>query len=423
MADHVRRNSTSFPTTGWSAVRRAGQEGSRGPREALGELLTRYLPALRAHLVHKKALPRDQIDDVLQAFVADKILEHNLLAAADRRQGKFRTLLLTALDRYIISHRRLENAQKRSAERAVSLDDGRDVELASDEATPSHALDAAWACRVLEEAVHRMRRECRAAGRDDLWGVFETRVVEPALHGGKPLPYQQLVHQYRLSTYRQASNLVITGKRMFVRILRAVVSEYTPEEQINAEIDELRDALSRAGSQGTFRELLSGTLQPCQGDPASAAAMLSCDVQQRALWQADELAAILRHQLAAPLEADLYLSSPNAARWHQQFLPRVGSKFGSIADIFRCPQPPLELLIALRDFANDAHGAPDWPLPEEVATVLWLAAIAVALLRCRERITDLTDAKLRQGFQWAFDQPWLTEDLRSLFHHAVVLLS
>ncbi len=38
-----------FPTTAWSLVARAGKEDARQRREALGQLLVRYLPALQAH--------------------------------------------------------------------------------------------------------------------------------------------------------------------------------------------------------------------------------------------------------------------------------------------------------------------------------------------------------------------------------------
>ena len=58
------------------------------------------------------------------------------------------------------------------------------------------------------------------------------------------MPYQELVARYRLSTPRQASNVLNTGKRMFARILRFVVCEYTPEHEVDAEIQELKLALS-----------------------------------------------------------------------------------------------------------------------------------------------------------------------------------
>ncbi len=243
MSDDSQENLEVFPETGWPLVRRAGQEGGPGQLEALEELLRRYLPALRARLVQKKTIPRDQIDDLLQGFVTDKILQRDLLARADRQRGKFRTLLLTALDRYIVSRRRYERAQKRAAEHAVSLDTAKHGHLAVDEETPSDSFDIAWARRVLEEAVRRMRSECEASGRADIWGVFEARLLAPA-GGGKPMPYAQLVARYGLSTPRQASNVLHSGKRMFARILRSIVGEYTPAAEVQDEIQDLQQVLS-----------------------------------------------------------------------------------------------------------------------------------------------------------------------------------
>ena len=76
-----------------------------GRREALGVLLRRYVPALRAHLVVQKRVPRDAAADLIQGFVCDKVVEQGLLAGADRCKGKFRSFLRTALDRAGIATR------------------------------------------------------------------------------------------------------------------------------------------------------------------------------------------------------------------------------------------------------------------------------------------------------------------------------
>ena len=69
----------------------------------MGQLLSRYLPALRSHLIHSKRLQGADADDVLQDFVAGKILERDLIAKANQELGKFRTFLLTALDRFLLN--------------------------------------------------------------------------------------------------------------------------------------------------------------------------------------------------------------------------------------------------------------------------------------------------------------------------------
>src|SRR4051812_20544046 len=86
-----------FPTTHWSVVRTAAGNSEGPSHRALGELLTRYLPALKAHLCIGRHLAGDEADDLLQGFVASKVLEQELFAGADSQRGRLRTFLLNVL--------------------------------------------------------------------------------------------------------------------------------------------------------------------------------------------------------------------------------------------------------------------------------------------------------------------------------------
>lgn len=234
-----------FPTTHWSLVARAGQDSTETKRQALGELLTRYLPALRAHLIHGKRLSPDNADDLLQEFVAAKLLEKELLGRADAELGKFRTFLLTALDRFLIDRFREENARKRSP------GEGR-LQVLGDAAgqlpanSPSDAFDLAWARNVIDQTVQLMRAECETSERPEIWGVFECRLLNPMLHATEPIEYEELVTRFGLQSPSQASNLLMTAKRMFARVLRSVVGEYARESaEIDTEIRELMEVLAR----------------------------------------------------------------------------------------------------------------------------------------------------------------------------------
>jgi RNA polymerase sigma-70 factor (ECF subfamily) len=247
VSDGSDRNSPGFPTTQWSLVARAGGEDAAGPREALSELLPRYLPALRAHLASKYRRAASQIDDLLQGFVSEKILERDLLQSADRERGRFRSLLLKSLERYVVSVWRHQSAKKRSAESQVSLEATGGEHLATTPATAPSAFDVAWAKEMLAETLRRMEQECQATGRTDVWGVFEARLVAPILRDEPVVGYDELVEKYKLATPRRATNTLITGKRLFVRTLRAVVGEYTPDDEIEAEIAGLQEILSLGG--------------------------------------------------------------------------------------------------------------------------------------------------------------------------------
>jgi DNA-directed RNA polymerase specialized sigma24 family protein len=235
-----------FPTTHWSLVARVGHDAAEARREALGELLVRYLPALGAHLVHGKRLSPADADDLLQDFVATKIIERELIGRADAQLGKFRTFLLTALDRFLIDRIREQAAQKRSpaADRLRPLGDQADQLQAEEHCD---AFDLAWARNVIAETVRLMRAECEASSRMDVWGVFECRLLGPLLNSAEPVEYDELVAKLGLQSPSQASNLLITAKRMFARLMRAVVGEYAlgPAE-IESEIGELMEILGRA---------------------------------------------------------------------------------------------------------------------------------------------------------------------------------
>jgi DNA-directed RNA polymerase specialized sigma24 family protein len=226
---------TLFPNTNWSMVARAGHVRSSVRRRTLEALLRQYLPALRAYLVARWRGPNpDRIDDVLQGFLAGKVLEQQILRRADQARGRFRTFLLTALDRYLVDEFRKDSAAKRSPGEAVaSLGSVAEADHPPQEA--ADLFDLEWARQAVSLALGRMRRECEAGGRAPVWAVFEARVVACAFDGAEPMPYAQLVQRFGFASPEQAANVLITGKRMFARNLREVVGEYAEDDADAAE--------------------------------------------------------------------------------------------------------------------------------------------------------------------------------------------
>lgn len=236
------RSDRCFPTTHWSLVASAGQPTSDAQRTALGELVRRYAPALRAHLIIRKRVRPQDADDLVQAFLAAKVVEQRLVGRAERARGKFRTFLLTALDRFVVNQLQFEGTRKRSAA-TVELREELDADAAAD---PSAAFDAAWAREVIAQAMRRVRDRYQSGGREDIWTIFEARVIAPMLDHAQPVPYDQLVRRLGLRSPDEAWNLLATAKRAFASELRAVVGEYEKDEhRIEEEIAELRAALAQ----------------------------------------------------------------------------------------------------------------------------------------------------------------------------------
>ena len=226
-------------------VDRARQTDDGARHEALCQFLNRYLPALRAHLVMEKRMPPDRADDLLQGFVADKIIEQNLLDHAQEGRGKFRSFLLVTLNNYLISQHRSESAAKRSPTAGIA-DLGELAQQVAGGHDPAHSFNVAWAREVIAEALRRMQSECAQSKRGDLWTIFQGRVVRPAFEGEEPVGYEKLVSELGLAAPLEACRLLTTAKRMFSRNLRAVASEYAGNDgDTDAEIDDLRQIVAQ----------------------------------------------------------------------------------------------------------------------------------------------------------------------------------
>jgi RNA polymerase sigma-70 factor (ECF subfamily) len=237
MADRVPHK---FPSTRWTTVRRAGEKGSGS--EALRQLLVRYLGPLRTHLVAEKRLSAEQAEDLLHGFIADKVLERQILAAATPQKGRFRTFLLTALGRYVSDQLRSDRRRIRLGGQVGSAES---QSVADSNPGPSGAFDLSWARQVLANAASLMQQECEAGRRIDIWGVFVGRILSPTLEGAEPVSYDLLTQQFGLASVDAAANLLTTAKRMFARSLRGVVGEYMEEDEIEGEIADLRAILAR----------------------------------------------------------------------------------------------------------------------------------------------------------------------------------
>ena len=229
----------SFPTTHWSQIELAGHQDPSVRTGALQRLLRQYIRPMQLHLGARAGMDAESAEDVVQEFLLNKVLRLGLFARAEQGKGRFRTYLLTSLDRFACNA-----ARDRRARECTSLEDISEPLDSAPEA--SRVFDTAWAREVIERATRRMREDCQRRGRDDVWAVFECRLIAPALEGDKPVVYEQLIARLHLDSTSDGSNLLVTAKRAFARALRSVVGEYEKEPtEIDREIAELRAALSR----------------------------------------------------------------------------------------------------------------------------------------------------------------------------------
>src|SRR5438045_2904635 len=126
-----------------------------------------------------------------------------------------------------------------------------------------------------------------------------------------------------------------------------------------------------------------------RAEPRRLAYLLDLTEAMTQPWRAQELSAILEHQLSAPMESDL--SSEAASDKGSAQCVHLGT-FGYL---FHHPAPPIELLRSVKDFAKANRNHPASALPNEIATLLYFTSIAVARTRCGRRITSLSEKEIR----------------------------
>jgi DNA-directed RNA polymerase specialized sigma24 family protein len=233
-----------FTTTHWSVVLAAGQSGTAQSAEALEALCRTYWFPLYA-FVCRRGYEEHEAQDLTQEFFA-RLLAKDYLRAVDRAKGKFRSFLLAALEHFLAKEWRRANAQKRGGGVSfVPLDDQStglgSVQVAAPGLSPEEFFDQQWAIAVLGQAVGKLQREYRAAGKD---AVFEELKIY--LTGQRrDASYAELA--VKLKTTEAAMKMAVSRMRQrYGELLRAeIASTVSSPGEVEEELRALFAALSR----------------------------------------------------------------------------------------------------------------------------------------------------------------------------------
>jgi len=423
MQKSSRPSQRSFPSTWWTLVGKALDEDTGG-RSALEELVSRYRRPLRLHLVRNRGFHEELADELLQGFITEKIIERYLLAHAKRDKGKFRSLLVRSLNNYAIDWLR-----HRKTEAVTGQPEAIDA-VAGEVGRPADAFDAVWARQLLEEVLAVMKADCEANRQPQVWGVFKCRLLAPVYEHSEPVEYEEVCRRFGFASPEQASNALMTAKRKFLRAFDKVAFAYRHDgEETSDVLRELVEILSRVGpldwqaSQKAYgREVAPDVPRRFIGSrPDAVAQMLGFDPDVESLWRPDELKDLLNHQLAQRLsELDLNLSrDEKRGVWSRASI----APLDTLGEAFNHPSPGVELLIAVKNYGRQRVHRPQATLPQEIASVVYFAAIATALARHGARISSSDDGLLRWGMQRVLENDWLTAPLRELFEDALSRLA
>lgn len=165
-----------FKTTRWSLIETARSDSARS-RAALEQLCADYRPPVLAY-VRTHGFSAADAEDITQEFFA-RFVERAWYTQADPERGRFRALLLTALQRFMSDYRSRACARKRGGgHHHVTLD-----EAAGRLATAPSAEDVfarTWLSTVLGRALRQLEAEWREVGKNTqferLIGLLDGRV-------------------------------------------------------------------------------------------------------------------------------------------------------------------------------------------------------------------------------------------------------
>ena len=98
---------SSFQTTHWSIIQAAKTDDLTRRQTIVGNLMATYWKPVYCYL-KRRGYDNETAKDLTQGFFCEIVFGRGLVRKADREKGRFRTFLLTALERYVISVRRHE---------------------------------------------------------------------------------------------------------------------------------------------------------------------------------------------------------------------------------------------------------------------------------------------------------------------------
>jgi RNA polymerase sigma factor (sigma-70 family) len=234
----------AFVTTHWSVVLTAGRKDTAAAQAALEKLCSAYWYPLYAY-VRRRGYSVEDAQDLTQEFFG-RVLERHWLAEADQFKGRFRTFLLTAMERFLANEWDKARALKRGGglkNIPIQLDSAETrygVEPA-DSHTPEQAFEYRWAVTLLQEVVKQLGAELRARGQGELFNALKGCL----LGDGSAQPYGQLAA--KLGMEEGAVKVAVHRLRQRYReLLRAeIANTVASPAEVEAEMHHLFNVLTR----------------------------------------------------------------------------------------------------------------------------------------------------------------------------------
>ncbi|HEX3658581.1 MAG TPA: sigma factor [Pirellulales bacterium] len=234
-----------FPTTAWSVIRAAQDHDGPEHLAAINRLMAAYWRPV-FYFLRARRYPLERAEDLTQDFFV-AFYERDWIRRADPERGRFRTLLLTILTRFLADQSDQRAPRQRVFDdRLVTIsvllgESDRNFEP-PDNRTPEEVFMHEWARSVIASVQQCLETWCSNRGRPDWYQIFcQLYLPSP---GSPHLSQQALAEQLRL-TRDQVRYGLEEVNRQFVELLRAeVAGQVGSDENLDTEIRELERLLT-----------------------------------------------------------------------------------------------------------------------------------------------------------------------------------
>jgi RNA polymerase sigma-70 factor (ECF subfamily) len=233
-----------FITTSWRDLRKIKSNDKELKRFIVGNLLGQYWKPVYCYIRHK-GYDNNVAKDLTQKFFHEIVLEGELAEKADESKGRFRTFLLRCLDHFLANEYQRRMARKRMPAGSLiqfSQFDADEAIIVDDTDSPEAAFHRAWVHQIIEEVLTRLEDGCLANGQKKHWEAFRRRILLPIMYD-EPVPsLHELCSELSIGDESRASNMIITVKRRFRRILADVLARHS-KNNCSLEIESLMEEL------------------------------------------------------------------------------------------------------------------------------------------------------------------------------------
>jgi hypothetical protein len=125
-----------------------------------------------------------------------------------------------------------------------------DLVASQTEMSPDEVFYYTWAADLLDIVLAEVKEEYCSTARAVHWEVFRSRIVAPIMDNTEPPSYAEVCSKFKIESESKASNMTITVKRRFSKILRRHLSNLvSSDSEVEDEMNEVFIILSRSGAE------------------------------------------------------------------------------------------------------------------------------------------------------------------------------